>query len=139
MATISYRILEEKDIVKINLIDEEYQDFWEPRISSDFDKKASCWYLDTETFKKFLEDNKRYDIKDEDGDSTSEDEESESKTIQDLLLHRLKKKSSQEKISEMNISDSDDEDVVSLCKRMRYLYEKIDRMSKRISELENKV
>lgn len=57
-------------------------------------------------------------------DEDSENEDNE-ETIQQVLSRRLKSESTQDIISEETIENSEDEDVISLARRVRYIYSKL--------------
>ena len=63
------------------------------------------------------------EIEDE-SEEDSEDENNE-ETIQQVLARRLKSESTNELITEEEILDSEDEDVISLARRIRYIYSKL--------------
>ena len=70
----------------------------------------------------------------EDSDDSSEDE-----LIQQTLTRKLKYESSQKVIEEENIENSDLEDVISMCRRIRHLLQANRQLSERIRELEKRL
>jgi hypothetical protein len=70
---------------------------------------------------------------DKSSDSESEDEEEE--TIQEVLARRLKSKSSHDIIEDETIEDSQDEDVITLSRRTRYLLNTIKVLKDEIHNL----
>ena len=69
----------------------------------------------------------------------SEDESSEDEMIQLALARKLKYESSQKVIEEDNIDNSDLEDVISMCRRIRYLLGVNRQLSQRVRELEKMI
>jgi hypothetical protein len=67
----------------------------------------------------------------------SEDEESDDELIQAALARRFKSESSGKHITEEQVDDSEDEDVVSLSRRLRHLYGKVADLTKRVNDVEN--
>lgn len=73
----------------------------------------------------------------ESSSSSSEDSEDiDDETIQKALARRLMSDSKQLEIESSHISDSEMEDVISSVRRLRYIYRVIDKLSKRVEELE---
>lgn len=68
-------------------------------------------------------------------DSDSTDDE----LVQKALSRRLMSESTQKEIELENVEDSELEDVVSVCRRFRFLYREIKSLRQRISELERKI
>lgn len=103
-----------------------------------------------ENFKRISKDAPQYYVKIEDCDAIlqtidenlehedSEDEESDDELIQAALARRFKSESSGKHITEEQVDDSEDEDVVSLSRRLRHLYGKVAELSKRVSDVEKK-
>jgi uncharacterized protein with von Willebrand factor type A (vWA) domain len=79
------------------------------------------------------EESERSGSEDESDEDSSDDE-----LIQMTLTRKLKYESSQKCIEEDNIENSDLEDVVSMCRRIRYLLKVNRQLSERIRELENR-
>jgi hypothetical protein len=77
------------------------------------------------------------------GNDQSENSNSEDSTddelIQKTLSRRLKSTSNQQDIDNENISDSEMEDVISICRRMRYLLKNINEIKNKVLELERKL
>lgn len=67
----------------------------------------------------------------EDSDETSTDDE----MVQKVLARRLKSESTQDEIPETNISDSENEDVLSVCRRLRHLYREMNILKSEIQQL----
>jgi hypothetical protein len=63
-------------------------------------------------------------------------EQSDDELIQEALARRFKSESSGKTIEDETLPDSEDEDVVSMGRRMRHLYTRIGELTKRVSELE---
>jgi hypothetical protein len=77
-----------------------------------------------------------YDRDRDDRDDHDEGSSSEDELIQKVLGHRIKHESSQKSIEEDSIANSDDEDVVSMCRRLRWLYGTVKEQRLRIDSLE---
>lgn len=71
--------------------------------------------------------------------SEESDDSSEDELIQQTLTRKLKYESSQKIIDEEGIENSDLEDVISMCRRMRYLLQANRQLSEKIRELEKKL
>ncbi len=69
---------------------------------------------------------------DDDEDSDSDDDE----LVERALARQFKSVSSQDTINEQNISDSETEDPISLCRRLRTIYSKLAEHEKRLAKLE---
>lgn len=67
------------------------------------------------------------DYDEEDGSGSDEDSEDEDneETIQQVLARRLKSESTKDIIDEEELENSEDEDVISLSRRIRYIYSKL--------------
>lgn len=72
-------------------------------------------------------------------DHSDEDESSEDELIQQTLARKLKYESSQKVIEEEDIENSDLEDVISMCRRVRYLLKANKHLSERIRDLEKRL
>jgi hypothetical protein len=64
------------------------------------------------------------------------DDSSEDELIQQTLTRKLKYESSQKVIEEEDIENSDLEDVISMCRRVRHLLRANKQLSDRVRELE---
>jgi len=62
---------------------------------------------------------------DDSGSESASGSEDDDETIQQVLARRLKSESTQDVITEETIADSEDEDVISLSRRIRYIYSKL--------------
>lgn len=117
-------------------------------IKKDVDKETyqvMCQFLD-ENFKR-NGDNRQWLVKSEEVDELcnevdnivdqldNPDEESDDELIQEALARRFKSESSLKSIDETEVNDSEDEDVISLCRRMRGLYRTIEGLKKEVEEL----
>ena len=71
--------------------------------------------------------------------SDNDEESSEDELIQLTLGRKLKYESSQKIIEEDGIENSDLEDVISMCRRIRYLLNANKQLSERIRELEKQI
>jgi hypothetical protein len=74
-------------------------------------------------------------LKSHEDESTNESSDDEEETIQRVLAHRIKSQSSQKSIVEENISDSENEDVISHSRRFRHLYSEIKHLKTKINNL----
>lgn len=70
-------------------------------------------------------DDEKSDISSDD-ETSSESSSTDDEMIQKVLARRLKSESTQDEIQDENISDSENEDVLSLCRRIRHLYREIN-------------
>jgi hypothetical protein len=64
-------------------------------------------------------------------DLDNEEEESDDELIQQALARRFKSESSGKVIEEHTLEDSEDEDVISLSRRIRHLYKVIDELQRK--------
>ena len=116
------------------------------------DKSITYYYLKRSEYNDFIElvENVERKLKrshsEEEKDDGNEDEsetssESESSTddelIQKTLTRRLTSQSKCHEIDDDHVSDSEMEDVISVCRRFRAVYKLITNMAKRIERLEN--
>ncbi len=70
--------------------------------------------------------------------SSSESESTDDELIQQTLTRKLKYESKGDIIPDEAVSDSEMEDVISLCRRMRYLYTEIKQLKQKVAQLETK-
>jgi hypothetical protein len=70
------------------------------------------------------------------GSGSSSDESSDDEMIQAVLARKMKSESSGKHIEEETVADSDEEDLVSACRRFRHIYAELGRLKARIVELE---
>lgn len=63
-------------------------------------------------------------------DIDDEEDESDDELIQEALARRFKSESSGKVIEEHTLEDSEDEDVISLSRRIRHLYKVIDELKR---------
>ena len=115
------------------------------------DKNITYYYLKRSEYNDFVElvENVERKLKrshsEEEKDNDDEDEEtseeSESSTddelIQKTLTRRLTSQSKGHEIDEGHVSDSEMDDVISMCRRFRAVYKLITNMAVRIERLEN--
>jgi len=81
--------------------------------------------------------NEYLSISNEDDIEQEEEEESESsddELIQEVLQRRLKSDSENLLIEEDNIQNSDDEDVISLSRRLRYVLKELDNLKNNLNK-----
>lgn len=74
-------------------------------------------------------------VKSHETESSDESSDDEDETIQRVLARRIKSQSSQKSIEEENISDSENEDVISHSRRFRHLYSEIKSLKTKINSL----
>lgn len=106
------------------------------------------YYLRRSEFDDFVELIDKYDRQDTNQESESESETEHSTTeesstddelIQKTLARRLNSESKQYEDDKDHVSESDLEDVVSLCRRFRSVYKLLTNMATRIARLEDKI
>ena len=76
-----------------------------------------------------------FEVEDIMKDLDNEEDEEDDELIQEALARRFKSQSSGKCIEEDKLDDSEDEDTVSLCRRMRYLYKVIAELKRENAEL----
>jgi hypothetical protein len=84
-------------------------------------------------------DRSKYSDEEEEEYSSKSDESTDDELIQKTLSRRLKSASNQQIIEEENISDSEMEDVISICRRLRYLLKNINEIKNKLIEIEKKI
>jgi hypothetical protein len=65
-----------------------------------------------------------------------EDDEADDELIQQALGRRFKSQSSGKIIEEEKVDDSEDEDVISVGRRLRHVYRRLHELEKRLEQLE---
>ena len=93
-------------------------------------KDVSQWYVKSDECEAILASI------DENLEPEEDQEESDDELIQEALARRFKSESSGKSIVDDKVEDSEDEDVVSVSRRMRHLYTQIQDLTKRVGELE---
>ena len=102
------------------------------------------WILSTNKVKELKEMDRVYNEEKEGKEeleslSDDSDDSYESSTddemVQKVLARRLKSESTQDEIPEENISDSENEDVLSVCRRLRHMYREINSLKEEIKQL----
>jgi len=131
----------------------------EPEKTEHIDKNIKFYYLKRNEYDDFIdlvenvenrkkrnskntEDDKDADKNEEshsESESSSESSSTDDEAIQKTLTRRLTSQSKGHEIDESHISDSELEDVISVCRRFRAVYKLITNMAKRIEKLENTV
>jgi|688.fasta_scaffold992895_1 hypothetical protein len=117
------------------------------------DKSITYYYLKRNEYNDFIElvENVERKLKrshsEEEKDNNEDEEESESSSesdsstddelIQKTLTRRLTSQSKGHEIDQGHVSDSEMEDVISICRRFRAVYKLITNMAVRIERLEN--
>ena len=106
------------------------------------------YYLRRSEYDDFVELVKKYDRRDANEESESEEETDHTTTeesstdeelIQKTLARRLNSESKQYEDDKDHVSESDMEDVVSLCRRFRSVYKLLTNMATRIARLEDTI
>jgi hypothetical protein len=85
-----------------------------------------------------LKESNASDNKSSDDSSTDDSSSTDDEMIQKVLARRLKSESTQDLIEEDSISDSENEDVLSLCRRIRHLYKEINGLKTELNYLKGK-
>ena len=123
-----------------NNSDDKEADKWEDILneSLEYSKENKCWIVNNKEIKEFicLIENLSNDNSESESDSESESS-TDDELIQKTLTRRLTSQSKQHLIEQDHASDSEMEDVVSLTRRIRYLYKTISELEKRVSKLED--
>lgn len=83
-----------------------------------------------EIYNEYLSISNEDDIEEEEEESESSDDE----LIQEVLQRRLKSDSENLLIEEDNIQNSDDEDVISLSRRLRYVLKELDNLKNNLNK-----
>jgi hypothetical protein len=68
-----------------------------------------------------------------------DEEESDDELIQEALARRFKSQSSGKHIDKETVDDSEDEDVISLSRRLRHIYTMLDKINKTQDEILKKL
>ena len=105
-------------------LDETIEDILTDFLNHNFKRSKSAWTVKTAEIKDICEEIENILAAPESG-SSSEEEEEDDELIQEVLKRRLKNESSGKVIEEDKIVDSEDEDVISLARRIRHLYAKL--------------
>jgi hypothetical protein len=82
-------------------------------------------------------DEKKEEAEDEqeESENDSSDEEDDPELIQHVLAHRLLAESSHKVIDKEDIDNSDDEDVVTMSRRMRHIYVELNNLKAEVKTL----
>ena len=126
-----------KKFLKVDLkIEDKY---WEEFLneSLEYSRDNKCWILIQTELKDFI--SLINNVDDDDKESSSESDSSDDELIQQTLKRRLTSESKQTVIEEDHVSDSHDEDVLSVTRRIRGIYKYIYSLEKRIKMLETKL
>jgi hypothetical protein len=86
-----------------------------------------------EIYNEYLTISNEDDIEDE-GNEEDDSESSDDELIQEVLQRRLKSESENLLIEEDNIQNSDDEDVISLSRRLRYVLKELDKLKNNLNK-----
>jgi len=85
-----------------------------------------------EIYNEYLTISNEDDIEEENNEDDSESSDDE--LIQEVLQRRLKSESENLLIEEDNIQNSDDEDVISLSRRLRYVLKELDKLKNNLNK-----
>ena len=96
-------------------------------------KDALQWYVKSDECEEILAS-----IDEQMDTSDSEDSDSDDEMIQAALARRFKSESAGKVIEEEKVTDSEDEDVISVSRRMRHLYRTVDDLRKRVVDMEKR-
>jgi hypothetical protein len=122
-----YLLVEIKDHVSKRLYD--YIDDWCEENCRDSKKGWLAKRTEQSDFLSAVEKAvKKFETEPEKQDSSS-DSDTDDESIQKVLCRRLKTHSKQDIINSTHISDSEEEDVISLCRRMRAIYKQLNTSS----------
>lgn len=86
-----------------------------------------------EIYNEYLTISNEDDIEDENNEE-DDSESSDDELIQEVLQRRLKSESENLLIEEDNIQNSDDEDVISLSRRLRYVLKELDKLKNNLNK-----
>lgn len=129
----------------------------EPEKTEHIDKNIKFYYLKRNEYDDFVnlvenvenrkkrnskqaeDENNKNEESYSESESSSESSSTDDEAIQKTLTRRLTSQSKGHEIDESHISDSELEDVISVCRRFRAVYKLITNMAKRIEKLENTV
>jgi hypothetical protein len=98
-----------------------------------YDRKS----VDSVEEKSEKEQSKEEDSKEE-SETESESDSTDDELIQKVLTRRFKSQSEQEVLEEEIISDSENEDVLSLCRRIRHVYKEINNLKEELRQIVHK-
>lgn len=104
-------------------LDETIEDILTDFLNHNFKRSKSSWTVKTAEIKDICEEIEGILATPESGTSSEEEEDDE--LIQEVLKRRFKNESSGKVIEDDKIVDSEDEDVISLARRIRHLYAKL--------------
>ncbi len=108
---------------------EELVDFFDANFKR-LNKNNPVWPVPTEEIKDLI-----HEVDNILDELEEEEEESDDEMIQTALARRFKSQSSGKHIEEEKIDDSEDEDIVSVCRRLRHLYKVCEGLRKENEEL----
>jgi hypothetical protein len=79
-------------------------------------------------------DNNKDDNKDEEDEDEEEDTSTDDELIQKVLARRFMSESTQDIIDNSLIEDSENEDVISLCRRLRHIYKELNNIKNQVKQ-----
>ena len=106
-------------------LDETIEDILTDFLNHNFKRSKSAWTVKTAEIKDICEEIENILAAPESSNSSEEEDEEDDELIQEVLKRRFKNESSGKVIEEDKIVDSEDEDVISLARRIRHLYAKL--------------
>ena len=106
-------------------LDETIEDILTDFLNHNFKRSKSAWTVKTAEIKDICEEIENILAAPESSNSSEEEDEEDDELIQEVLKRRFKNESSGKVIEEDQIVDSEDEDVISLARRIRHLYAKL--------------
>ena len=106
-------------------LDETIEDILTDFLNHNFKRSKSAWTVKTAEIKDICEEIENILAAPESSNSSDEEDEEDDELIQEVLKRRFKNESSGKVIEEDKIVDSEDEDVISLARRIRHLYAKL--------------
>jgi hypothetical protein len=87
-----------------------------------------------EIYNEYLSISNEDDIEQEENENEDDSESSDDELIQEVLQRRLKSESENLLIEEDNIQNSDDEDVISLSRRLRYVLKELEKLKNNLNK-----
>ena len=116
-------------------------DKWEDILneSLEYSKENKCWIVNNKEIKEFICLIENLSNDSSESDSESSESSTDDELIQKTLTRRLTSQSKQHLIEQEHASDSEMEDVVSLTRRIRYLYKSVQQLNNSLDDMENRI
>jgi len=114
----------------VTLREDEYLDYWTDKLGKpDENEEYIRWYMSKKNFDAFLKKYEDYEMVEEVDEEEEDEDEKKDIPIQRVLQHRITSEriKSKEITPEIDI-DSDDEDIVSISRRLRYIYRELKKL-----------